>query len=247
MAEGSVNKVSISDRDKKILYVTAGVVMLLLAYFLGFQKMMASKQTYVDENVKLEEDVKKLLTMVSQKAKIEAETEKYKSDTEDILVKYPPEVRTQDVIYQLDLMEKDIDKLLLETESFTMNQVFFMNGTLTEGEVPQDVAITPEEGEGEGDANAAPAAIVGYKSHVTTNYVTNFDSLVKVIDYVNNNTNRMTIDNITVTQGEGSKELTCNMDLNIYAVSGTDKTYTPPNISNVHTGGKESLFAEGKN
>lgn len=242
MAEGSANKVKISDRDKKLLYVIAGIAILLLAYFLGFQKMMNSKQTYVDENVTLEAEVKTLVDMVTKKASIEENTEKLNMDTEKILVNYPPEIRTQDVIYELDLMEQEIKGLLLETESYTMNQVFFMNGTVTEGEVPQDVATAPAGGEG--GAQAAPAAIVGYKSNVSTNYTTNFESLVKIIDFVNNNENRMTINNITVTQGEGSKELTCNMDLNIYAVAGTEKTYTPPSISNVRIG-KNSLFAEG--
>lgn len=237
MAEGSENKITISDRDKKVLYIIGGIVILALAYFLGFQKMMEKKSTVATENVTLEQDVQKLRGMVAEKASVEADTQEKNTETEKIIAKYPVEMRTQDVIYQLDLMEKDIKDLLLESESYTMNQVFFMNGAVTEGEV-QDVA--DESGE-----VAAPAGIVGYKSTVVTNFTTDYESLGKVIDYINTNANRMNISDITVTQGDGAKELTCNISVDMYSIAGTDKQYSAPEITGIRIG-KEGLFAEGK-
>ena len=108
MAEGSANKAKISDRDKKVLFIVAGIVILALAYFLGFQKMMASRSTLVEENITLEGEVNNLLTMVADKARVEKETQDYLAEKEKILAKYPPELRTQDVIYQLDLLEQDV-------------------------------------------------------------------------------------------------------------------------------------------
>lgn len=242
MAEGSTNKVSISDRDKKILYIVGGIVLLALAYFLGFQKMMASKNEVVQENIALQADVEKLVAMVANKAKVESETQEFKTNTENILVKYPPEVRTQDAIHQLDLLEKGVNGLVLQAESFTMNQVFFMNGALTEGEV-QDVAAPAETSEASGEAVQGP--IIGYRSGVTTNFTTNYDNLKEVIQFVNTNPNRMTINSITVSQGEGAKKLTCNMEVNMYAISGTEKEYKDPVIPEVRIGKGEKLFAEG--
>lgn len=243
MAEGSTNKVSLSDRDKKVLYIVGGIVLLALAYFLGFQKMMESKNEVVQENIVLEEDVKKLVAMVADKAKVESETQEFKSDTEDILVKYPPEVRTQDAIHQLDLLEKGVKDLVLQAESFTMNQVFFMNGALTEGEV-QDVAAAPAEiSEASGEAVQGP--VIGYRSGVTTNFTTDYQNLKEVIQFINTNPNRMTINSITVSQGEGVKQLTCNMEVNMYAISGTEKKYEDPVIPEVRIGKGEKLFAEG--
>ncbi len=237
MAEGSANKVSISDRDKKFLYIVAGIVILALAYFLGFQKMMDKKSTIATENVTLDQDVKKLQGMVAKKAKVEKDTEAYNISTEKIMANYPSEIRTQDVIYQLDLLEKSVKGLLLETESYTMNQVFFMNGAVTEGET-QDVADASGE-------VAAPAGIVGYKSTVTTNFTTDYKSLGKIIEYINTNENRMNINSITVSQDEGANKLTCNMDVNMYSVAGTEKEYQDPAITGVRMG-KEGLFSEGK-
>ncbi|MDE6851925.1 MAG: hypothetical protein K2J67_05490 [Lachnospiraceae bacterium] len=241
-AEGSANKVSISDRDKKVLYILAGIIILALAYFFGFQKMMESRTALVEENVTLETEVNTLLTMVASKAKVEAETQKFKADTEKILAEYPPELRTQDVIYQLDLLEQGVKGLLLETESFTMNQIFFANGALTEGTV-QDVAETPTEASG---AEAAPAQITGYRSDVTTNCRTNYKSLKQIIDFFNNNTNKMTIDTITISRAEGEKELTCNMGVIMYAIGGTEEVYQSPNVTNSQIGKGELFAVSGK-
>ncbi|MDO4167141.1 MAG: hypothetical protein Q4D32_07030 [Eubacteriales bacterium] len=237
MAEGSANKVSISDRDKKVIYIVAGLVIVALAYFLGFQKMMEQRSTIAAENVTLDQDVKKLQGMVADKAEVENNTEKANTETEKILARYPAEIRTQDVIYQLDLLEKSVKGLLLETESYTMNQVFFMNGAVTEGE-SQDVA--DESGE-----VATPTGVIGYRSNVSTNFTTNYESLEKIIDFINKNENRMNINSITVSQGEGAKDLTCNMNVNMYSIAGTEKSYEDPAITGVRTG-KEGLFAEGK-
>lgn len=243
MAEGSTNKVSISDRDKKVLYIVGGIVLLALAYFLGFQKMMASKNEVVQENITLEADVERLVAMVADKATVEKATQDFKDETEKILVKYPSEVRTQDAIYQLDLLERGVKDLVLQAESFTMNQVFFMNGALTEGEV-QDVAAPVETSESSGEA-AAQGPIIGYRSGVTTNFTTDYKNLKQVIKFVNTNPNRMSINSITVSQGEGVKKLTCNMEVNMYAISGTEKKYEDPVIPEVRIGKGDKLFAEG--
>lgn len=242
MAEGSTNKVSISDRDKKVLYIVAGIVLVALAYFLGFQKMMATKNEVVQENITLDAEVKKLVAMVADKATVEQKTQQFKDDTEKILVNYPLEVRTQDAIYQLDLMEKGINGLALQAESFTMNQIFFMNGALTE-EAVQDVAAAPETTEASGEAAQGP--VTGYRSSVTTNFTTSYKNLKSVIDFINKNQNRMSISSITVSQGEGAKELTCNMEVNMYAISGIEKEYNDPSIPEVRIGKGEKLFADG--
>lgn len=240
MAEGSANKVKISDREKKVLFIIAGIIILALSYFLGFQKMMQSRSVYVEENIVLTEEVKKLRAMVADRARIEEETQKYLADKAEILAKYPPELRTQDVIYQLDLLEQDVEGLLLETESYTMNQIFFANGALTDGAV-QDVAVTPAETAG----GAVAVRITGYQSDVSTSCKTDYDSLKNIINFINSNPYQMVIDSITVAQGKGEKELTCNMGLKMYAVGGTGEEYQTPNVVSGDIG-KKKLFETSK-
>lgn len=239
MAEGSTNKVKISDRDKKVLYIVAGIVILALAYFMGFQKMMASRSTIVEENITLETEVNKLLAMVADKARVESETQEYLAEKEKILANYPPELRTQDVIYQLDVMEQTVKGLLLETEAYTMNQIFFANGVLTEVGAVQDVADNTETS---GESAEAEKKITGYRSDITTNCSTNYKSLKDIVNFINENENRMVIQSITVSQGEGSKKLACNMSLSMYAVGGTEKVYEDPKVAPGKFGGKDTIF-----
>ena len=240
MAEGSANKAKISDRDKKILFIVGGLAILALAYFLGFQKMMEKRSTLVEENITLEQEVNKLLGMVANKAKVEQETQQYQTDREKILANYPPELRTQDVIYQLDLMEQEVKNLVLETEGYTMNQIFFSNGALLDAAV-QDVAVAPADTTG-----GTATAITGYRSDINTTCKTDYKSLIKMIDFINNNENRMVIDNVTLNQGEGEKQINCSMTLKMYAVSGTEKEYKDPAVPSGKTG-KDELFAGSGN
>ncbi len=236
MAEGSANKAKISDRDKKLLFIVAGIVVLALAYFLGFQKMMETKNTLVEENIQLEQEVQKLMGMVAKKAQVEEETQQCRTDVEKILVNYPLELRTQDAIYQLDLMEQAVKGLELKTESFTMNQPFFANGALIDSAV-QDVTETTSDTAGTGNAMLA-----GYCSDVTATCETDYKSLKQIIEFINSSTNRMTIETIAATRGEGKKELTCSIGINMYSVTGTEKEYRDPNVTSSQVG-KEDLFS----
>lgn len=235
MAEGSANKAKISDRDKKLLFIVAGIVILALAYFLGFQKMMETKNTLVEENIQLEQEVQKLMGMVAKKAQVEQETQDCRKKVEEILVNYPPELRTQDAIYQLDLMEQAVKGLELKTESFTMNQPFFANGALIDDAV-QDVAETASDTAGTGNVKLA-----GYCSDVTATCETDYKSLKQIIEFINSSTNRMTIENIVATRAEGKKELTCSIGINMYSVTGSEKEYKDPNVTDSQVG-KEDLF-----
>ena len=121
-----------------------------------------------------------------------------------------------------------------------MNQIFFTNGALTETAV-QDVAEAPVNASGE-----AVEQITGYRSDITTNYKTNYKSLKNIVNFINQNENRMVIDTITVAQSEGEKELTCTMGLRMYAVGGTEKEYKDPDVAPGRFG-REEIFTTSKN
>lgn len=46
----------------------------------------------------------------------------------------------------------------------------------------------------------------------------------------------MTISEISATAGEEENALTCNMSIDMYAISGTGEIYESPNVSNGNTG-----------
>lgn len=228
-ANGSAK--SLSDRDKKLLYIAGAVLLLVLAYVFGFQKMQESRSTLEEENVTLETEVNKLNGMVAKKAEVEAKTEYYKEETENFLEKYPTEVRTQTAIAHFNDMEKQIKKLRVETETFTMNQIFFQNGLPASLAETTGTSGTANTAGGEGSSNnTGTGHYTGYRSDVVATFKGSYETLKKVIDFVNNRDSRMTISELSVSNENGENNLQCSMTVSMYSVVGIDKEYTDPQI-----------------
>ena len=97
-----------ADKDKKVLMILGALVILALAWFLGYQKFNEQRETVVTENDQLAMEVSQLRAKVSKKAQVEADTEKKNARTEQVLLAYPSELRTQDAINRFDQLEKKV-------------------------------------------------------------------------------------------------------------------------------------------
>jgi len=130
--QNTKTKTTLADKDKKVLMILGALVILVLAWFLGYQKFNEQRETVVTENDQLAMEVSQLRAKVSKKAQVEADTEKKNARTEQVLLAYPSELRTQDAINRFDQLEKKVKGLTITTENFTMNQIFFQDGAALE-------------------------------------------------------------------------------------------------------------------
>ena len=120
--QNTKTKTTLADKDKKVLMILGALVILALAWFLGYQKFNEQRETVATENDQLAMEVSQLRAKVSKKAQVEADTEKKNARTEQVLLAYPSELRTQDAINRFDQLEKKVKGLTITTENFTMNQ-----------------------------------------------------------------------------------------------------------------------------
>ena len=81
------------------------------------------------------------------------------------------------------------------------------------------------------------------KETLSFNYTCNYDQLKKMADYFSAFPERMNIESITVNYSSETNELEGNTILNMYAVTGTDKKYQEPEISDIRLG-EENIFAQ---
>ena len=71
---------------------------------------------------------------------------------------------------------------------------------------------------------------------LSTNYKCDYEQLKKLIDFVNDYPERMNIESITMAYDSTTGGLKGSLVLNLYAVTGTGKEYTAPDISGLSLG-----------
>lgn len=167
--QNTKTKTTLADKDKKVLMILGALVILALAWFLGYQKFNEQRETVATENDQLAMEVSQLRAKVSKKAQVEADTEKKNARTEQVLLAYPSELRTQDAINRFDQLEKKVKGLTITTENFTMNQIFFQDGAALE----QVVAQNADDDAQSKDANSGNSTASGNNAQNSTNNTAN--------------------------------------------------------------------------
>ena len=166
--QNTKTKTTLADKDKKVLMILGALVILALAWFLGYQKFNEQRETVATENDQLAMEVSQLGAKVSKKAQVEADTEKKNARTEQVLLAYPSELRTQDAINRFDQLEKKVKGLTITTENFTMNQIFFQDGAALEQVVAQNADDAQSK-----DANGGNSTASGNNAQNSTNNTAN--------------------------------------------------------------------------
>lgn len=167
--QNTKTKTTLADKDKKVLMILGALVILALAWFLGYQKFNEQRETVATENDQLAMEVSQLRAKVSKKAQVEADTEKKNARTEQVLLAYPSELRTQDVINRFDQLEKKVKGLTITTENSTMNQIFFQDGAALEEVVAQNADDDAQSK----DANGGKSTASGNNAQNSTNNTAN--------------------------------------------------------------------------
>lgn len=249
-------KKGLGPREKQILYILIGLILVALAYFLGFTKFNDNRAILVEENVKLQGEVDELKRMAADEARVRKNTEDKIEAVRKIYEKYPVALRTQNLIDYFDKIEKQFKNLDFTTENFTLNMIYFQNGAVLESEIsstelPEAVAAegtetetteTVEETTGpELDENGLPVEVTGYHSSVAVNYETNYKNLQDIITYINRYPQRTRIQDINISAPEGTKTLNCTMTVNMYSVDGIEGVYDDLSFPEVQIG-KNDIF-----
>lgn len=240
-------KKKMSNRDKMMLFIFGAILIVAAAYFLVFAKMNEKRLALEAENTTLSQEVSKLETMEAQKDSVLEETKQTQLDVADVLSKFPAEVRTEDAIYDLNDMYESISDVKIQSESFNMNQLFYQQGAVgTDATATANASPAPKSNPASvaaitsdtpvNDVITAAADYTGYRSTVNVSFTSTYDSLKKVVDFINKSKDRMTISEISATADDEENALACAMTIDMYAISGTGEVYESPNVSNGNTG-----------
>ena len=243
----------LKDRDKAALLIVLSVIILVAVYFGVFTRFNDKTSTLKSENATLQDEVNTLQSMEARKDEVQADTDAKVAQVNEIIKDFPSEVRTEGIIKEFyDMYHSEIKSVKIESESYTMNTPFYgadasADGQLAAAEAPAETvaedATTTESTEEalSGDATAeqliaAQPNMVGYQSIANVTFTTSYNGVKQVIDFINENENRMVINTFNIAPGDVGNRYSVTIQASFFTLSGTGKEYVEPKIRGVKEG-----------
>lgn len=243
-------KLNIKDSDKKILLIVLGIAIVALAYMCAYRPLVEKKDTLEVENQALSQEVEYLQTLMNDKEWYLSETERMNVEMDDIKAQFPAELYPEDEIFYASNVETKyslVSKGLTMPISEEVNVGVAAAVDATQPEVVDD-GTTTAEGEGADAQQAvettpsASSTITLYKAPVTFDFMITYEAAKQWIkDILEDEENKKAISTLSLNYDKASGNLQGHMIVNMYSLTGTDRTYEAPNIPGIGVG-TDDLF-----
>lgn len=243
-----MNKMKISDSDKRLLIIFFAIVILACSYFFIFNKSMSKASELEATNDEDRIKVQQMETMEAALPQVKENIETMKQTQEEIIGKYPSDMKTEKVIESLQDYEDHSSDFHITDITFAMHLPILGQESTTDAssdtisDTAGDTTGDTESDAGSdvtGDAvgsttdstaddTASASSVEGYYASVGIRYEASYAGLKEMIAYVNQFKDRTTIDQFSASFDDTTGKLTGEMTLNMYYLTNTGKDYVPP-------------------
>ena len=245
----------VSMRDKKILLMFIGILVFFVGWYFGYRPQMEKADQIEDLNGALEEQLQDLLELAANKDFYVSETASIKDKISEYISEFPADVRPEDGIVLANKMENELgfqitnvgvgekefvasidgssEEDLAQSQDQTMSE---QANTQTQEQIDNIEGTDSQAEENLQNASDAAAADqsytsqtpVLYRTQVTLQFNGTYAGLKKAVLYVADQSGRMTLDNVNASYDTSTGNLTGTIIVNIFSMTGTDRTYTEP-------------------
>lgn len=252
-----MNKMKISDSDKRLLIIFFAIVILACSYFFIFNKSMSKASELEATNDEDRIKVQQMETMEAALPQVKENIETMKQTQEEIIGKYPSDMKTEKVIESLQDYEDHSSDFHITDITFAMHMPILGQESTTDassdttsdtagdttGDTESDAGsdVTSDTagsttgdtagdttGSTTDDSTASASSVEGYYASVGIRYEASYAGLKEMIAYVNQFKDRTTIDQFSASFDDTTGKLTGEMTLNMYYLTNTGKDYVPP-------------------
>lgn len=250
-----MNKIKISDSDKRLLIIFFAIVILACSYFFIFNKGMTKASELEAQNEQDSAKVQQMQQMEASLPQVKENIENMKQTQADIIAKYPSDMTTEKTIESLQDYEDHSSDFHITDITFAMRMPLVGATDTTAADSSTDAADsstdtadgaadsaagdtsattdTQSAGEKTDDAAADASAdtagnVAGYYASIGIRYEASYNGLKEMIAYVNAFQDRTTITQFTAAFDDATGKLTGEMTLNMYYITNTGKEYVPP-------------------
>ena len=245
-----MNKIKISDSDKRLLIIFFAVVLLACSYFFVFNKGMNKASELEAQNAEDRAKVQQLQQMEASLPQVKEKIENMKQTQADIIAKYPSDMTTEKSIESLQDYEDHSSDFHITDITFAMRMPLVGAADTTAADSSTDAADSSTETadgaadsaaddtsattdtqsteDGTDDATTDASVVAGYYASIGIRYEASYSGLKEMIAYVNEFKDRTTITQFTAAFDDATGKLTGEMTLNMYYITNTGKDYVPP-------------------
>ena len=249
-----MNKIKISDSDKRLLIIFFAIVLLACSYFFVFNKGMNKASELEAQNAEDRAKVQQMQQMEASLPQVKEKIENMKQTQADIIAKYPSDMTTEKSIESLQDYEDHSSDFHITDITFAMHMPLVGAADTTAAGSSTDAADSSTETadgaadsaaddtsattdttadtqsteDGTDDVATDASVVAGYYASIGIRYEASYSGLKEMIAYVNEFKDRTTITQFTAAFDDATGKLTGEMTLNMYYITNTGKDYVPP-------------------
>lgn len=234
-----MNKIKLSDSDKRLLIIFLAILMVAASYFFVFNKSMSKASEVEESNTKDQTTVQQMEQMEAALPQVRQNMKDLKQKQADIIAKYPSDIKTEKVIWILQDIEDHNDYHISDI-TFAMHSPLQITPDVSEtadtsdtstDETSTDTTSTDTEAadtDSSTDETESLATVTGYYASIGVKYDATYKGLKDMLAYVNEYSDRMTITEFTSSVDSETGRLTGDMTFKMYVITNTGKDYVEP-------------------
>lgn len=213
-----------SVRDKKILIIFLGVLVLVAAFFFGYRPLNEKKVTLEAENTSLRDTYADLSMKAANADMYKKEIKVMNTKMEEIFTHFPSYLQTENEIMDVVALEK--------LESVSIPSITIADP------VAVDLA-QKEEGTAEGDGTQTSLPTTAYQLYdvnSSVSFESSYKGLKDLIRAISKDTSRKSVGTVSATFESETGLVHGSMVYDTYFVYGLDKDYEAPVVPSIPHG-----------
>ncbi len=228
--------------DKSIILMLVGILLAAAAYFFAYKPLTAETETMKKANAELKKEVEYLQELADNKQKYIDDTAAMQIKIDEIKAQFPAQYLPEDDILYMISTE---DTHTAVAKSINMGMTTVVEVPVPEAEAPATEEETEEETEEVSTEETVKTDILLYRTPVTTNLLSGYDSIKEILKQINTDKNRKSVDTISISFDSKSGELLSTIAMSMYSLTGTEAVYSSPKVDGV-VYGTDDIFNSAK-
>jgi hypothetical protein len=222
----------ISDKDKNLLLVALGFIILVCTYFYGFQSLNDKTALLEEENLVLDNNIRRIESLRSDIDFYREKTVLLPDETKEIMDKYPSNILPADKVLYAKGLE---DKYDLSIRYFEINEPLALDVSYP------DMYYLDENGNESTHVVDNPKGIYLYDHNVSMTFDTGYEDIKSALKFITEDKMRKSLHEITLSYNPNSGTLSGSMNASMYQMLGNGRPYQRPEINGIRIG-TDDLF-----